>query len=216
MRGLMLAGGATLLGGGAYIGGAFDQSEYYSMAPADVEARLAGLQLGDESGSNFRLVLRSRGPALVRWDLMDGSTRMADVRASLAPDDTGTRVAVNFEFKEGEALMGLEEDPFLNEVAEIAMIEKIDSTLEGRAFNVDIVHARMAASIAANPQAVANMQHSIQQNVAKELREIDAGDFSGGAGGVYGAGPSGAPRAGKPLPPPNFSESHADGGWGKN
>ena len=63
MRMWMMAGAATVAGGGAWLGGAFDRGEYYPMAPTAVEARLAGLQLGSEAGdfngeSDIRLVLR--------------------------------------------------------------------------------------------------------------------------------------------------------------
>ncbi len=214
MRMMWLAGGASLLGGGAYLGGAFDRGEYYPMAPTAVEARLAGLQFGPEVGDfegqeDIRLVLRSRGPALLRWDVMAGRTRMAEVRANLAPESPGTRVHVEFQFTDGEALMGLEEDPFINEMAEIAMVEKIDSTLDRRPFNKRMMQARMAAAVAANPQSVTAMQKSLQENVADDMVSM-SGDpqFTGSA--------APKPRPGKPLPPPDFSETHADGGWGKN
>ena len=50
MRGALLGGGALVLGGGAYVGGAFEQGEYYAMAPAAVESRLASVQFGEELG----------------------------------------------------------------------------------------------------------------------------------------------------------------------
>ncbi|MFM7404109.1 MAG: hypothetical protein ACKO1N_08470 [Erythrobacter sp.] len=65
MRAMILAGGASLLGGGAFLSGAFDQGEFYPMTPAKVEARLSGLQLGPDAGGSMRLVLRSRGPRAV-------------------------------------------------------------------------------------------------------------------------------------------------------
>lgn len=223
MRGMMLAGGATLLGGGAYASGAFDRGEYYAMNPAAVEARLAGLSFGDEAkGANARLVLRSRGPAVVRWDLMLEGDRVADVRAHLAPEETGTRVQVEFAFMKGDALMGLEEDPFLNEIAEIAMAEKVDSTLDGRAFNETLVQAKMAAAVAANPQAVANLQIKAQQTASDRMKDADDADYYGSSRGGMGAGKPGEPTVStkpavstKPPRPTNFNETHADGGWAK-
>ena len=152
MRGALLGGSALVLGGGAYVGGAFEQGEYYAMAPAAVEARLAGVQFGAELGpaeaDKVKLVLRSRGPSLLRWDLMVEGERIASVRANIAPDGAGTRVLTDFAFAKGDALVGLESDPLLNEVAEIAMAEKIDSTLDGRAFDRDRVGAKMALAVA--------------------------------------------------------------------
>ncbi len=217
MRGMWLAGGATLLGGGAYMGGAFDRGQYYNMAPQSVETRLAGLQFGDEIGPATDLVLRSRGPAMLRWDVVIDHDRIADVRAYLAPEDTGTRVRIDFAFTKGDALMGLEEDPFLNDVAEIAMEEKIDSTLDRRAFNTAMVEARIGAAVAANPLAIVNMQQTVHQNASDKMSEMDEAIDPAVYQGTTSKGTTAKrPAGGKPLTPPNFKETHADGGWGKN
>lgn len=215
MRGMWLAGGATLLGGGAYLGGAFDRGEYYAMNSAAVETRLAGLEFGDEAhGTQAKLVLRSRGPAVVRWDLMLEGDRVADVRAHLSPEAPGTRVLVEFAFMKGDGLMGLEDDPFLNEIAAIAMEEKVDSTLDGRAFNETLVQAKIAAAVAANPQAITNLQKSLQKNVSEEMSRVskemsrEEEDFYDGNG--YGN------AKGNPPVATDFDETHADGGWGNN
>lgn len=217
MRRMWLAGGAALLGGGAYASGAFDRGEYYNMAPLTVETRLAGLQFGDEIGPATDLVLRSRGPAMLRWDVMINDERIADVRAHLEHEDAGTRVRIDFAFAKGDALMGLEEDPFLNEVAEIAMEEKIDSALDRRAFNAAMVEARIGAAVAANPLAIVNMQQTVQQNASDKMSEMDEPSYPAAYQGSTGKGTTAKrPTGGKPLPPPNFKETHADGGWGKN
>ncbi len=224
MRFLAMVAGAGVLGTGAYVGGAFDQGEYYAMAPTDVEARLAGMNFGSElsgeSGdSSIRLALRSRGPSMLRWDLMVDGERAGEVRANLAPSEPGTRVSVTFKFSEGDAMMGLEEDPLVNDIARIAMEEKVDSTLDGRAFDKRRMQAKMAAMIAANPGAVANMQKSLQENVGKEMdraaSEIDEGYDDAGS---YGEPTSyGKPTmSAKPQRPTDFEDSHADGGWGDN
>ena len=224
MRGMLMLGGATLLGGGAYASGAFDRGEYYAMDPATVEARLAALNFGPESKSaQAGLVLRSKGPAVVRWDMMMDGQRIADVRAHLSPDDTGTRVNVTFAFTKGDALMGLEEDPFLNEVAKIAMTEKVDSTLDGRAFNENVVGAKLAAAVASDPEGFANMQMSLHQNVSGEMKRsddpyYDDRDGSGTQRGISGKPTSSAKPmvSAKPDRPVDFRQTHADGGWGKN
>lgn len=202
-----MAVAVSALGGGAYLGGVFDGGEYYPMAPSDVEARLAGLNFGPElngaGGGSVNLVLRSKGPKMLRWDMMMSGRKTAEVKANLDPDNTGTRVSVEFQFTDSEATMGLENDPFLNDVAKIAMTEKIDSTLDGRAFNADIVRSKMATMVAANPGAVAEMQKNMHKNVANELDEIRAGGYSGSAqSGGWGSS-SGSYRSGD------------DGGWGK-
>lgn len=215
MRWIILAGTASLLGGGAYLSGAFDRGEYYAMAPADVEARLAGLRFGPELGidqgsTSIALVLRSRGPRLLRWDLMAGGVRVADVRAHLAPEAPGTRVTIDFRFAKGDALMGLEEDPLLNDVARIAMEEKIDSTLDRRAFDTVRVQAKVAAMIAADPAAVARLEARMGESrvEAMDAAESKEADASGGDAGVTTA-------SARPMSGPDYSETHADGGWGK-
>lgn len=223
MRGMWLAGGAALLGGGggAYVGGAFDRGEYYDMAPQTAETRLAGLRLGEEIGPATGLVLRSRGPAMLRWDVMIDHERIADVRAHLEHEDTGTRVRIDFvfafAFAKGDALMGLEEDPFLNEVAEIAMEEKIDSALGRRAFNAALVEAKIGAAAAANPLAIVNMQQTVWQNASDKMAEMDEPSYPAADHGDTGKGTTAKrPTNAKPLPPPNFKETHANGGWGNN
>lgn len=229
MRFIAMAAGASVLGTGAYVGGAFERGEYYAIAPVDVESRLAGMnfnsELAGESGdSSIRLALRSRGPSLLRWDLMVDGKRAGEVRANLAPADTGTRVNVTFKFTDGEGMLGLEEDPLVNGIARIAMEEKVDSTLDGRAFDKKRMQAKMAGLIAANPGKLAAMQASLRDNIEKEMEEAER-DFDGGySSGDYGEPSSyGKPTAygkptmsTKPQRPTDFEETHADGGWGKN
>ena len=219
MRGALLGGSALVLGGGAYVGGAFEQGEYYAMAPAAVEARLAGVQFGAELGpaeaDKVKLVLRSRGPSLLRWDLMVDGERIASVRANIAPDGTGTRVLTDFAFAKGDALMGLESDPLLNEVAEIAMAEKIDSTLDGRAFDRDRVGAKMALAVASDPAAAQRLKDRMEETgTMRRNRIADDADRQR----EYGAPTSTAKptMSAKPHSPADFEDTHADGGWGKN
>ncbi|WP_156454519.1 hypothetical protein [Erythrobacter sp. CCH5-A1] len=225
MRFLAMVAGAGVLGTGAYVGGAFDRGEYYNIAPVDVESRLAGMNFGSELGgengdTSIRLALRSRGPSLLRWDLMVDGERTGEVRANLAPESAGTRVNVTFKFAEGDEMLGLEEDPLVNDIARIAMEEKVDSTLEGRAFDKRRMQAKMAAMIAANPGAVANMQKSLHGNISKEMDEFERGydsrDFD--SPGSYGKPTSTArpTMSAKPQRPTDFEDTHADGGWGKN
>lgn len=225
MRFLAMVAGAGVLGTGAYVGGAFDRGEYYNIAPVDVESRLAGMNFGSELGgengdTSIRLALRSRGPSLLRWDLMVDGERTGEVRANLAPESAGTRVNVTFKFAEGDEMLGLEEDPLVNDIARIAMEEKVDSTLEGRAFDKRRMQAKMAAMIAANPGAVANMQKSLHDNISKEMEEFERGydsrDFDSPSS--YGKPTSTArpTMSAKPQRPTDFEDTHADGGWGKN
>jgi hypothetical protein len=228
MRFIAMAAGASVLGTGAYVGGAFERGEYYEIAPVDVESRLAGMnftsELGGNGDSSIRLALRSRGPSLLRWDLMVDGKRAGEVRANLAPADSGTRVNVTFKFAEGDAMLGLEDDPLVNDIARIAMEEKVDSTLDGRAFDKKRMQAKMAAMIAANPGKLAAMQKSLRDNIEREMELADGAfedpydDREYGEPGSYGEPTShGKPTLStKPQSPTDFEDSHADGGWGKN
>lgn len=218
MRGALLGGSALILGTGAYVGGAFDQGEYYAMAPAAVESRLASVQFGDDElgegeANKIDLVLRSRGQTLLRWDVMVEGERMASVRANLTPDGTGTRVRTDFAFAKGDALLGLESDPLLKEIAEIAMAEKIDSTLDGRAFDRDRVAAKTALVVASDPAAVERLKDKIE-NVSDVRREQLEEEWERKR--EYGAPTSSAKptMSTKPQSPTDFNETHADGGWG--
>lgn len=228
MRFIAMAAGASVLGTGAYVGGAFERGEYYEIAPVDVESRLAGMNFsselaGENGDSSIRLALRSRGPSLLRWDLMVDGKRAGEVRANLAPADSGTRVNVSFKFAEGDGMLGLEDDPLVNDIARIAMEEKVDSTLDGRAFDKRRMQAKMAAMIAANPGKLAAMQKSLRDNIEREMEEIDReypDAFESekyGEPGSYGEPTSyGKPTMStKPQSPTDFEDSHADGGWGK-
>ncbi|MFO6446607.1 hypothetical protein ACLBKU_05625 [Erythrobacter sp. NE805] len=218
MRAMLLVGGASLLGGGAYVSGAFDRGEYYPLEPAAVESRLASVQFGPELGmgesDRIGLVLRSRGPAVLRWDVMAEGKRIADVRAHLVPEAPGTRVRVEFAFTDGDAMMGLEEDPIVNELAEIAMEEKVDAALDGRAFNETLVQAKMAAVVASNPQAVARIEKTIEEET--ERRRLRMEDELAERRGYGRPTASTKPMtSAKPTEPTDFGDTHADGGWGK-
>lgn len=212
MRWMMMAGAASMLGGGAYLGGAFDGGEYYAIPHRTVETRLAMLQFGEELSPAERkrisLVLRSRSADMLRWDLMSEGRRMGDVRAYLAADGAGTRVRVEFQFADGQTkLLGLEDESFVNEFAEILMDEKVDSALDGRTFDESVVEARMAAAVAANPQAFARLEDKIEKREerARERLQPDPSDMA------YDAPPSSLPIQAEEL---DYSETHADGGWG--
>ena len=227
MRSMILAGGAAVMGAGAYMGGAFEQTEYYEMAPRDVETRLAVMGFGSElSGtangtSAFRLVLRSRGPSLVRWDLMEGGKRIGEARAKLAPSGTGTRVGVTFAFTEGADLLGMEEDPVINDFARIALTEKVDSTLDGRAFDTGRLQAKFAAKLASDPAAMIAMQKRTQENVGKEMDRIEREMIANAPPSPRVPKNLGEPMSltqptlsTKPQMPVKGEKTNAKGGWG--
>jgi hypothetical protein len=218
---MLLAGGASLLGGGAYVGGAFDRGEYYPIAPASVESRLAGLSFGEEGrDADARLVLRSRGPAVVRWDLMIDGKRVADVRAHMEPEAPGTRVDIEFAFTSSAEMKGLDTDPFLKDIAEIAMEEKVDSTLDERPFDETRLAAKMMSAVASDPKAFAAFQKKLE--AAEKRRGFDdydtySRDRNRYDGTTVRPTASTKPTASaKPARASDVNDTHADGGWGTN
>ena len=213
MRMMWLAGGASLLGGGAYLGGAFDQGEYYPMAPASVEARLAAINFGPELiihnniEEKIALDLRSRSLRQLRWDLTVGGRKVGAVHADLAPEQAGTRVSVSVDFIENDVIVGGGDDPFTQDFAQIMMTEKVDSILDGRAFDQTAAAARLAGAIAADPQAIAKSQEKLHQQVERDMQHM---------GGL----PSDERRRMAGMPPrdrnadPDRNETDVGGGWG--
>lgn len=213
MRKIILGGAAALLGGGAYLAGALsggtsDRGVYHAVSPAVVSGRLAALQFGSELGPNeagrIRLVLRDRSATLMRWDLIIDSRRIADVRASFSPESNGTRVAVDADYAYSAVPMEPRKAALVSEVVEIIMNEKVDSTIEGRAFDGEGVKAKTKALEAANPQATAEIEEAFQNGAVRGGTRLEDEQ-------AYGNRPVGSRAPGKP---PDFSETHADGGWG--
>ena len=74
------------------------------------------------SGEND-LAPRNRTPEMLRRDLTISGKNAAKVRADPAAENSGTRVSAEFQFTKGDTLMGFENDPFVNDVDEIAVRE---------------------------------------------------------------------------------------------
>lgn len=176
MRMMLLAGAASLAGGGAYYGGAFHSGEYYEMAPAEVSEKLQYMQLPEEFthalGESGMLQFRtlSATSEAVEWDLLLNGHGVAEITAELSPSGSGTRVAIDFEVLESALAQDLAagtpiDNEFVGEVVEMGFAEQIDSHLDGRPFNKDKLAFALAMHVAANPGKV--------QAYAKEMQEME-------------------------------------------
>lgn len=173
------------LGTAGYVSGAFEGGEYYEMAPADVSAKLAGMTLPEEMQDTtgfLSMRTAAAGPQQVKWDIVSGGYSIAEIDAFLEPSGSGTRVSVEFAMLDGPEkeqiakVMPLD-DEFMGDVIEMALTEQIDATLEDRPFDQRKLALMMTGYVAANPGKIANFQQSVQQNLDKQLEEVDEAGF---------------------------------------
>ncbi len=188
MRTMMLAGAASLVGGGAFIGGAFETGEYYEMAPAEVSEKLQYMQLpeefsralGDSGMIQFRTL--SATSEAVEWDLLLNGHGVAEITAELSPSGSGTRLSIDFEVLEGALAQDLSagtpiDNDFVGEVIEMGFAEQIDSHLDGRPFNSDKLAFAVAMHVAANPdkvQGYVKEMDQLAQPGAEDLERFEA------------------------------------------
>lgn len=220
MRMMMLAGAASLLGAGSYYIGTAGTGEYYPIAPENVAARLSAIKFGPELimhngvDETIALELRNRGPREVRWDLTIGGEKAGAVSVDLEPERSGTRVTVTVDAISHDAIYGGQHDAFSHDFAQIMMVEKIDSVLDGRAFDRTAVAAQLAGTIAADPQAITENQQRLQRQVEGDMLSM---------GGVPSTERKRSDPWQHPSPKndpaksavPDWSKTHADGGWDK-
>jgi hypothetical protein len=157
-----LAATATLGGGGLWYSGALEGGEFYPVAPAEVAHQLAVMKMPDELQSALdgndlvRLKTMRSGNEEVRWDVILNGQPVARFVAELIPADGGTKVRVDFELSEsrmGEAAGKHTplSTPLVQAMAEIALAEQVDATLEKRPFNSERVANAAALHIATHP-----------------------------------------------------------------
>ena len=151
-------------GGGVFLIGSPERGEYYEMAPAEVASRLAAAPAPDGmgsgfSGNGFSFRTQKYGDGEVRWHLSMLNRPLADFTAEIEPDGKGTTVTVNYKFADnglGDAAkhdLGDAEE-FLGSALRLAMLEHIDSTLDGRPFDPQKLQKDVAVYAMKNPDAV--------------------------------------------------------------
>ena len=173
------------VGAGAYSTGAFDQGEYYEMAPQEVAAKLRGMQLPakfaqlEGGGADVRFRSLGATPEMARWDITIQGEHLADITANLSPSGSGTNVSVSFEFAESPLAQDMRQlapidNEFIGQMVEIGGAEQIDSTLDGRPFDERKMAAAMASYMITNPKAAAGYAKDMQ---AMTERDIDPEDL---------------------------------------
>ena len=189
MKTMALGTAAAVMVGGLYAGGAFGGGEVYDRPVADVYATLAYMPMPKQfketfsqvPGSEIR-VDRVEGQS-VTWRFTQNGHELGRFRADLAPSGAGTRVTVGFQpgdaIPEGD-LREVAALPLIESVAEIAIAEQVDATLESRPFDEE----RMARAIAVY---VATHQDEVKQYATKMVaaaKNIEEGGEAALPGGM--------------------------------
>jgi hypothetical protein len=182
MRAMLLAAAASVVGGGAYFGGAFEGGEYYEMAPAEVSEKLRYMQIPPELAQatdtgllQFRTL--SATSEAVEWDLLFNGYGIAEITANLTPSGDGTKVAIDFEVVDGALARDISgstplDDEFVGDIIEMGFAEQVDSYLEGRPFDEEKLGFAVAMKIAANPEKVRSLSAEMDHMAPPEDPEI--------------------------------------------
>ena len=153
-----------MVGGGVWYSGALGGGEFYPVAPGEVAHELAIMQMPDEIQASLdgndmvRLRTTRKGNEEVRWDVLLNGIPVAKFIAELEPADGGTNVSVDFELSDSSLGKAAGKDtPLSTElvqtIAEIALAEQVDSTLEKREFDRERVANAAAMWVASHPGA---------------------------------------------------------------
>jgi hypothetical protein len=166
MREIFMGVGAlTSLGGGAYFSGALDGGEVYNMSAEQVAGELEHMVLPQDLESSMDSMegttvhVSRNGLKSVTWTFSLSGMDIAEFTAELTDEGPNkTRVNVNFEIPESGAGEFTKDTPaaslLIKAVAEIAMAEQLDATLEKRKYDSKRVGNTIAAYAITHPAEV--------------------------------------------------------------
>ena len=213
MKTIIFGGGAALCAGTLAATGAFDDGEVYARPVDQVYAAIAYMPMPPEFKEEFNRIPGSdirvdRVPnQSVTWRFTHHGHELGAFTAALgAEDPTRTRVSVSFE--PGQALPGqalqFALQPFVQEVAEIAMAEQVDAVLEQRKFDARKVQAAVLAYAATHPDVAkrffSDVESRMNRPASAESFDEDEDDVRLG-----GAGPMNRPVPTEPKPMTDLS-----------
>jgi hypothetical protein len=188
---MMGAAATSMIGGGAYMTGAFNGGEVYNMPIEQVFAELESMELPVEMQDGFAaqpgtdIRVSRQDDKSITWEFTVEGHELATFRADMEKvDQDHTRVIVHFSVQdpgldEHEEHMAdtLNAEPFFVEVGEIAFAEQIDATLEKRPFDTNKVGMEVMSYVAAHPEDIAHFQSTFQNlamsgfNMAEQMTE---------------------------------------------
>ncbi|URW75127.1 hypothetical protein M9980_11290 [Sphingomonas donggukensis] len=167
MSGVSVAGVAGI-GWGVMPGG-----EVYPLPVKEVEAKLRHMDLPsalsfDGSGSNNSVVIEGEPGKSVVWRITERGQTIGYVEAELdAVDDTHTRVDVDFEMSESgphaQQAAFINRQELSRSVGKIALSEAVDSTLEDRAYNRDVVDGAITRYAMTHMDEVASFRSDLDR-----------------------------------------------------
>lgn len=178
MREIFMGMGAlTSLGGGAYLSGALDGGEVYNMSVEQVADQLEHMALPQDLESSMDSMdgtsvhVSRNGLKSVTWTFSFSGLDIAEFTAELTDEGPNkTRVNVNFEIPESGAGEFTKDTPaatlLVKAVAEIAMAEQLDATLEKRKYDSKRVGNTIAAYAMTHPAEVMAFSSSMSKFTA--------------------------------------------------
>jgi hypothetical protein len=162
---IMGAGALASVGGGAYFSGALDGGEVYNMSAEQVASQLEHMVLPQDLESSMDSMegtsvhVSRNGTKSVTWTFSLSGLDIAEFKAELTNEGPNkTRVNVNFEIPENGAGEFAKDTPaatlLIKAVAEIAMAEQLDATLEKRKYDSKRVGNTIAAYALTHPAEI--------------------------------------------------------------
>ena len=169
------------LGTAGYMTGTFGSGEYYEIAPHEVSSTLADMRIPlefSERSAGVQVHTVSSSAQKVHWEMVFDGSAVADVFANLSPSGSGTRVTIDFAMRESGTAkldqqfpMGAE---FFHDMAELAMTEQVDATLDGRPFDKDKFAGALVGYAAANTGKIVKFQQNMQDQALSNMKEFEA------------------------------------------
>lgn len=147
-----------------------NSAEVYPIAAQDMAGRLQAVQVpmfmfGTEGAMADSPAASVDGPNQVSWPIRQGSEELFRYVATIEPaGENQSSVRVSILPGNARVAQGLKDNPDIGELYEIAMVEAIDSTLEGRAFS-------MAAIGPATVAAARNRMGEINARFDREIEQ---------------------------------------------
>lgn len=169
---LAIAGLLTACGG--------KSAEVYPIAPQDMAARLQAVQVpmfmfGTGGAMADSPAASVDGPNQVSWPIRQGSDELFRYVATIEPaGENQSSVRVSILPGNARVAQGLKDNPDIGELYEVAMIEAIDSTLEGREFSMAAIGpATMAAAQKRMGEINAKFDREIEQHRKKTQDNLE-------------------------------------------
>lgn len=155
MRGLKIAIGAWLA---MALGGCDEPRDIYQRPPPEIHELLRTVEVPlymFGSSADTRSTVDSSDPSKVVWKISADDSPLMKFTATLVPEgERGTRVIIDIagsrSTRFGDVEVNLAKAREIRDLYLVSMTEAIDSTLDGRAFDMSATYGAMMSAAAAN------------------------------------------------------------------